>query len=248
MGLESWMMSKEHILSEIRRTAEQNGGVALGREKFAAETGVKHSEWLGKYWARWGDAVRDAGLAPNEMRAARTDDDLLGKLAEFVRSAGHFPVATEIRMKAREDVGFPWHNTFAKFGTKTELIARLEAFCRARGQDDVAAICANIPRSQVPDDPVPSSDSGELGYVYLVRHGTRSEYKIGRTNNALRREGELRTQLPEMLKPIHVIKTDDAAGVERYWHRRFAHKRKNGEWFELNTGDVRAFKRWRNIW
>lgn len=220
----------------------------MGRDKFAAETGIKQSEWLGKHWARWGDAVRDAGFAPNGMQTARTDDDVLGKLAEFVRSVGHFPVANEIRMKAREDASFPWHNTFAKFGTKAELIARLEQFCSARGEDDVAAICANIPKPQVQEQPTPSSDFGALGYVYLVRHGTRNEYKIGRTNNALRREGELRTELPEALEPVHVIKTDDPAGIERYWHRRFADKRKNGEWFELNAGDVRAFKRWRNIW
>ena len=87
-----------------------------------------------------------------------------------------------------------------------------------------------------------------VGYVYMLKHGTRREYKIGRTNNPLRREGELGIQLPEKCQPIHYVQTDDPEGVEAYWHRRLANKRKEGEWFALTPQDVRAFKRWRRIY
>jgi hypothetical protein len=72
-------------------------------------------------------------------------------------------------------------------------------------------------------------------------------YKIGKTNSSGRREYELSIQLPEKLKMVHVISTDDPTGIEAYWHKRFESKRMNGEWFELSQDDVRAFKRRRKF-
>ncbi len=79
------------------------------------------------------------------------------------------------------------------------------------------------------------------GYVYLVKSGRF--FKLGKTNAAGRREYELGIQLPEKVKTVHVITTDDAAGIEAYWHKRFAGKPKKGEWFQLTQADVSAFKR-----
>jgi len=244
-------MTREGILAEIRRTTKENGGTPLGIGRFRTETGIKASDWIGKFWARWGDALVEAGFQPNRLQGPRSEEDLLGALASFVQELGHFPVVNEIKLKARTEAGFPWYNTFAKFGDKQSLAGRLGDFCRKRGQEDVASICDGVvSRSARSTSTVEDGDTGatnQLGYVYLIKHGTRREYKVGRTNNALRREGEIRIELPERIAPIHVITTDDPAGVEAYWHRRFADKRLRNEWFELTMDDVKAFKRWRRI-
>jgi Meiotically up-regulated gene 113 len=105
---------------------------------------------------------------------------------------------------------------------------------------------------QLPSPPEGKTGAGvrganALGYLYLLQHGRGREYKIGRTRNPLRREGEVALELPNELEPIHYIKTDDPRGIESYWHARFKTKRKRGEWFALTADDVRAFRRWKRI-
>lgn len=79
------------------------------------------------------------------------------------------------------------------------------------------------------------------GHVYLLRSG--KHYKIGRSNAVGRRERELAIQLPQKGTILHKIATDDPAGIESYWHRRFESRRGNGEWFSLTAEDVAAFRR-----
>jgi len=237
---------KDRILAEIRRTAAQNGGEPLGRDRFLAETGIKESDWLGKFWARWSDALAEAGFQPNQLNAALPEDQLLRSIADLVKDLGRFPVMSEVKLRSRTAPGFPSHNTFGRFGGKAALVERVRAWCIAQGDHETADLCSPAPGS-APSEVGETADAVASGYVYLFRHGTRREFKIGRTRNPLRREGEVDIELPLEVEPLHKIKTDDPAGVEAYWHRRFADKRLRGEWFALTSADVRAFRRWKRI-
>lgn len=236
-------MDKNYILSEIRRTAEANGATALGRQKFFEATGIKEADWSGKYWARWGDAVKEAGYTPQELQAAFSDEYVLEKYAEAFREYGRPPTTPELKLKAKGDPSFPSHNTFGRFGSKQHLINKLHAFCLERAPlQDIAELCS----MHVKDIPIEQLEvgvalQGKEGHVYLIQSG--KYFKIGRTNSLLRREKELAIHLPEPAETIHSIATDDASGIEAYWHRRFSDKRKNGEWFELTVADVMAFRR-----
>ena len=242
-------MDKEHILREIQRTAKANGGIALGRTRFERATGIRYYDWYGRHWTRWEDAVREAGVEPSRMNEAFEEDFLLGHLVLLTRSLGRVPVHGDLLMARRSDSEFPSPNVFQRLGTKAQRASRILAYCESNpGNDDVAAFWQKVSTAKPMVTVVEAEDTPTtVGYVYLLKHGTRREYKIGRTNNPLRREGELGIQLPEKCQPIHYIQTDDPEGVEAYWHRRFACKRKEGEWFALTPQDVRAFKRWRRI-
>src|SRR5438132_6241570 len=105
-------MNKQHILEEIRRTAKTNSGIPLGRQRFFTETGIKDSDWHGKYWARWSDAVREAGLEPNQKKVAYPDDLIIENLILLAMELGHFPVSGDLRLKARNESDFPSHTVF----------------------------------------------------------------------------------------------------------------------------------------
>jgi hypothetical protein len=236
------MVTKAHILQEIKRTAEQNGGKPLGRQRFERETGIKGSDWYGIYWTRWGDAIRETGLIPNQLTCAYKDTHILEKYAQLAGELGRLPTAGDLRLKTRSDPGFPSHTTFSKLGTKSELVERLLRYCQDQGGfEDVICMCREyIPHKQDASDESVEQEE-EFGFVYLIKSGRF--HKIGRSNAAGRREYELAIQLPEKAKMIHVIRTDDPSGIEAYWHKRFEAKRKNGEWFELSATDIAAFRR-----
>jgi hypothetical protein len=233
-------MDKKHIINEIKRTAETNGGVPLGTERFFAETGIRHSDWYGKHWARWGDALIEAGYEPNKLQGAYEDERVIEKLISVIKELGRFPTSGDLRLKARQEKDFPSHNVFSRVGNKAELIKKTIAYCTDKaGFEDVLNVCQSLRgRSEAstlePRDPT-------LGFVYLMKSG--KYYKIGRTNALGRREYELGIQLPDKITTVHTIKTDDPSGIEAYWHGRFQNRRKNGEWFELSPEDVKAFKR-----
>jgi hypothetical protein len=235
-------MDRDHILDEIRRLAEENGGAPVGRERFERESGIRESDWSGKFWVRWNDAVREADYEPNQLNTAHDEDYMLGAYVDLVRELGKAPVQAELEMKRRRDANFPSPKTFRRFGGKAGLLSQAIAYCKRNYIPDVLSILDSA--AELKTEPEPRESSGDefpLGYVYLLHSGRH--YKIGKTNSIGRREYEIFLQLPERTKTVHVIKTDDPKGIESYWHRRFAARKKNGEWFELKPEDVKAFRR-----
>jgi Meiotically up-regulated gene 113 len=234
-------MMKEHILSEIRRIASENGGKAPGKILFQQQTGIADSDWYGKLWVRWNDAVAEADLSPNEMNERMPSDIVLEKFAEVCRHYGKPPSSAELRFYARNTPGFISHNTFTThFGSKDGLIAALRGRAMARGEDDLISILPEPIKSQftIKDARVPKSVEG---WVYLLQSG--NHFKIGRSDELEKRVKQISIALPDKVELVHAIRTDDSPGIEAYWHRRFAVRRANGEWFKLLAADIAALKR-----
>jgi len=238
-------MDRQQLLEVMRRTAEANGGVPLGEDRFASETGIPVSVW-GRYWARIGDFQRDAGLTPNKRNVAYPDEDAVVQLIRLTREIGGFPAYRDLVVKRRKDPSFPSVRVFRRLGPMDQLASRVLEYARTHpGHDDVVALCSARPTSGL--KPLSSTATvPRFGSVYMLK-GPGHRYKIGRTNVFGRRSRELAIQLPFETRKIHVIETDDPEGVEAYWHQRFAAKRINSEWFKLDVEDVKAFKRWKRL-
>jgi len=240
-------MEKEHLLSEIMRTADENGGIPLGIDRFREATGIRKEDWYGIFWTKWSDAQIEAGLKPNRFSLPAFDEKwMVKKIIDYIRQLSHFPTTPELKIKRKNDSEFPNITTLRnRLGNKPQQVEKVLDYCRANdGFDDVTEICLPLYNS-LKSSKESIEDLGDgnekIGHVYLLKHD--NVYKIGKSIDASRRYKEIKTQMPYNTLEVHVIETDDPSGIEAYWHNRFKDKRLEGEWFKLSASDVKAFKK-----
>jgi hypothetical protein len=243
-------MNKQYIVNEIQRTAIN--GKAVGQRRFETETGIKQHEWRGKYWARWGDALAEAGFSQNQWQFAHDESFIFHSLLVFARKLGKLPTKSEIDLERRHNHDLPSSSAITRLGGRVELIKRLLKFCAVHPEYvDVEEILKAIAPKEHPKKLSDKSATAADGYVYLV--GAQNAHKIGCTRAPYRRTAEIANQSADGAILEHFIATDDPEGIEKYWHHRFADKRiagankQSGEWFRLSKDDVTAFKRRKNF-
>jgi len=230
---------RDFILSEIKRLASENGGTAPGQNVFTKATGISTAKWRGIHWLRWSDALAEAGFAANAWNKKTETNDVVRQIAELTRELRRLPTRSEIRMRRQTHPEFPSHSTVdAHLRTNANMVEALLQF--AEIEDGWSDLTSYLPAVEKKPD-APRSASRVEGFVYLLKSG--NHYKIGRSDDIERRFREIKLALPESVTLVHTIRTDDPSGIEAYWHRRFADRRANGEWFSLTGDDVRAFSR-----
>ena len=240
---------RELIISEIRRLAASSGGAPPGETRFVTATGISRRKWAGLHWVRWSEALAEAGFPPNAISVRLDSNELLAKAAAFCRELGRFPSQHDIRLRRRSDPAFPGDTTLRRhFGGRRRLAVALRRLALA--DPAWADLLDLVPeQAQAPAPPAARASASAPaprprrceGMVYLLKSGRH--YKIGQSRDIERRFREIGIALPEPVTLIHTIGTDDPGGIEAYWHRRFAARRANGEWFALGREDVKAFLR-----
>jgi hypothetical protein len=241
-------MDKQFIISEIQRTA--TNGKAIGQKRFTSETGIKAHEWLGKYWARWGDALKDAGFSQNEKTSAHEEEFVIENVLRLARKLNKFPTKYDIDLAKNTDPSLPGHKALGRLGSRSEVREKLLAYCSDNPDfSDLKELVSlmHVPTTAITLAAVEATKSITNGYVYLV--AAQEAFKIGSTRAPYRRVAEIANQSASGAELLHLIATDDPEGIENYWHARFDEKRivglnkQSGEWFALSIDDVRAFKR-----
>jgi len=245
-------ISREEILAEIRKFVAANSGAIPGERTFMAATRIKQSVWKGSHWARWTDAVREAGYDPNAMTQKIPDADILEQLAGFITKLGYFPVRDEINMQARTAPGFPvWQTVKKRYGGMPQTAAALLEFSRKNANTRLAKLCEErLEREALkPKHKAIGQRQAvvKAGFVYLKYSPSLRLYKIGKANDANRRGAGISLLLPEDLVPKHEIRTDFPYILEKYWESRFRTKKKQGEWYDLTSADIGSFKKRREF-
>ena len=231
---------REHIISEIKRLAALAGGQAPGSKLFVGTTGIIESKWRGKYWARWGDALIEAGFQPNQWTEKSDANTIINGVIAACRHYARFPTDSELSMLRSSDPTIPSPKTIRdNFGGRPDLIFAVAK--RIKGDPEYSDVSAMLPTVTAARPEAPKGTKAVDGHVYLIKSG--DFYKIGRSDELERRVKEIRIALPDAATLVHSITTDDPPGIEAYWHRRFADRRANGEWFKLSPDDVKVFLR-----
>ncbi len=134
---------RDRIIEQLKSIAKTNAGAAPGVRAFERETGIRESDWRGIYWARWSDAVREAGLEPNDYQAKLDPDLMMAKLAAALRHYGRMPTFAEMRLYGQSDPTFPSDRTIAKhFKGMKDMKQRLAAWMSERSDyADISGVC-----------------------------------------------------------------------------------------------------------
>jgi hypothetical protein len=81
-----------------------------------------------------------------------------------------------------------------------------------------------------------------MKFVYLIQSLENSYYKIGISKNPNRRIKELQTGNSSLLKLVETYQSEFAEKIERTLQRRYAHLRKEGEWFDMSISNEVSFR------
>lgn len=248
------MFTKEEIIIAIQKIAKEDKGHTPSQKKFRELTEIGPDK-LSKYgWANYGELCTEAGLTPNLFDKTKfSRKDLCKIFVRTIREKAKWPRKADLEIKHSIDSKFPSSVTFYKqLGlVKTGDLPRkiIEYVKDKQGYKDIVNICNLELEKHKEANESGGVDSEQItrGWVYLIKHGGRNEYRIGSTTNPMRRLGENRIELPGGAEPIHSIETADKTGIETYWHNRFKPKQMNGDWFNLSQTDINEFKHWRKI-
>ncbi|WNS82204.1 GIY-YIG nuclease family protein [Domibacillus sp. DTU_2020_1001157_1_SI_ALB_TIR_016] len=93
----------------------------------------------------------------------------------------------------------------------------------------------SVINSSYPDGKAP-------GYVYFVQEHLNGSFKIGKTKHIDQRMNLFSVKLPFENELIFLIKSGNHHQTEVAFHKHFAHKRLEGEWFALTREDITWIK------
>jgi hypothetical protein len=239
MSLRKPVLSKEAIIKTYKDMVAIRDGRLVGRGVFLRGSRLPTKYWQGRYWNSWSEFQAECGFTPNRPNTRIPDEIIFRRYVELALELKKLPVSVDLKVKRKADRSFPNHSAFDRLGAGDERLDRVAAYCE--GKPEIAPVLELIRRRREKKVWAPTHYSRrETGLVYLTRHG--DDYKIGRidaSGGRLPAEFLLLAQRPET---VHAIRTDDPAGVERYWRSRFRLRRQARNCFRLSDQDLADFR------
>lgn len=239
-------MTKDELVDALRRTARDHGGRPPGESRFLSARGLTRSDLWDAAIRSYGDLCELAGFPRNRLNRRYERDQLFQSLARLTIQLNRFPNHTDREFAHHHDKSFPSYEAFRTAAQDpSALDHQLLEWCGDKPEYAEAVSILQEHSSVKRTSTSPRRRKEVNGYVYLLRYGnTGRDYKLGMSEDLARRHAQIAALFPGDVRVVHVIETDDPAGIERYWLRRFEDKRlpRKKEIFRLTADDVAAFK------
>lgn len=181
-----------------------------------------------------------AGDSPNVFSSSKSNlNEILIKWGELARKTlgqyGKLPIQADWSInKLRPSVsgiekshGFKWseipyifQNEFVEKEEWNDILQSIPSF---EGKEDLGEI------------------RNEECFVYLMKDLRNNSHKIGISSSPERRERTLQSEQPktELIAAKKYINRKIALNIEKALHETYKHKRKRGEWFDLDNEDLK---------
>jgi hypothetical protein len=233
-------MRKETIVKAYKDMVSIYNGKVIGEHVFRKYSKISSGYWQGRYWRSWSEFQAELGFKPNVPNTRIPNEVLLRRYAELALELKKIPTHIDLILRRKADRTFPDSSTFWHLGTKEKRLASLAAFCE--GKPEFAFVLELIRRYREKKERArerrPSRNV--QGIVYLARQG--SGYKLGRIHASGGQHSLESYTLANRADTVHAIDTDDPAGIEFYWRRRFRLRRQGRDSFRLTDQDLNAFR------
>lgn len=94
---------------------------------------------------------------------------------------------------------------------------------------------------KIMSDPFPEGSAP--GYVYFVQEHLTGTFNIGKTKNITKRMNVYHIKLPMKNELLFFVKSGNHHKTKAAFHKHFANKQVDGEWFKLTSEDVAWIKK-----
>jgi hypothetical protein len=133
-----------------------------------------------------------------------------------------------------------WVNCFPELELRAHMKAVVAPKASTKGNTKKCAVKISPERLNPMEVVGEKSIGAKSGVVYLLK--SAYGYKVGRTRNIPNRMRAFGVKLPFIYTIPLVAWFEDCHAAEARYHQRFFDKRINGEWFDLDDGDIQSIR------
>jgi len=229
-------MTQEYI-KEAYEKLKKKLGRQPSQDEFCNKTNVTAYFLLKSGFRTYSQLVEEMGDTPKSFfHGGKTEEHYLISYGNMVRQVGRIPSTNDwIFYKGKPAI----NNYTRKFKVKSWGQIANKFFDYAKDKVEWEDIIKLIPVQDNTLPPILERENEEC-FVYFMRDSKTGYYKIGISNEPEWREKTLQSEKPsiKLIASKKFVNRRIAANIEKALHDSYSHRRKRGEWFELDQEDI----------